>query len=298
MEKHMDTKQIIYFLEVANNGSFSGAAKALSVTQPTLSIAMQKLEEKLGFSLFTYNQKSLCLTNNGQTFYEYAKEFVNAYNHMIDASINIKQGVFGSVTIVAAPMIVKYYLSDVLTKYHLAYPQVELSIRSRNALQDSFDLLDRQEVDFSLRSLPVDEAEYGYVRVSRQKLVLGVHKSHVLANRTSVSFMELKDEMFLDTSYDYNLHRQFLINCEKAGFAPKIAMRSNDMDFLASLVNRNWGIFMMPRQLWEASNYSDVRLLEITDAAVDWELGLVYKKDLPISNACRFFVNMVRDSFT
>ncbi len=288
----MDTKQIMYFIEVADNGSFSAAAKALSVTQPTLSIAVQKLEEKLGFSLFTYNQKNLCLTNNGQTFYKYAKEFADAYNHMVDASVNIKQGVFGSITIVASPVIAKHYLTGLLTEYHGQYPEVELSICSRNALHDSFGMLDRQEADFSLCSLPVDEAEYGYILVSRQQLVLGVHRTHPLAGSTSVLFADLKDEVFLDTSYDYNLHRQFLINCEKAGFAPRIAMRSNDMDFLASLVNRNWGIFMMPRLLWEASRYPDVRLLDITGAAVDWNLGLVYKKSSPVSNACQLFLDM------
>ena len=211
---------------------------------------------------------------------------------MVDASVNIKQGVFGSITIVASPVIAKHYLTGLLTEYHGQYPEVELSICSRNALHDSFGMLDRQEADFSLCSLPVDEAEYGYILVSRQQLVLGVHRTHPLAGSTSVLFADLKDEVFLDTSYDYNLHRQFLINCEKAGFAPRIAMRSNDMDFLASLVNRNWGIFMMPRLLWEASRYPDVRLLDITGAAVDWNLGLVYKKSSPVSNACQLFLDM------
>lgn len=293
----MDTKQIMYFIEVADNGSFSSAAKALSVTQPALSIAVQKLEEKLGFPLFTYNQKNLCLTNNGQTFYKYAKEFADAYNHMVDASVNIKQGVFGSVTIVASSVIARHYLSGLLTEYHEKYPEVELSICSRSALHDSFGMLDRQEADFSLCSLPVDESEYGCLLVKKQKLVLGVHKTHPLAEKTSVAFADLRDEIFLDTSYDYNLHRQFLINCEKAGFSPKIAMRSNDMDFLASLVNCKWGIFMMPRLLWEASEYPDVRLLDITGAAVDWDLGLVYKKNSPMSNACQLFWNMSRKYF-
>lgn len=51
----MDIKQIIYFIEVADKESYSTAAKALSVSQPTLSVAIQKLEKELGLTLFYYN---------------------------------------------------------------------------------------------------------------------------------------------------------------------------------------------------------------------------------------------------
>jgi len=293
----MDIKQIIYFVEVADRGSYSAAAKSLSVTQPTLSIAVQKLEEKLNFSLFAYNQKNLTLTNNGRVFYKYAKEYIDAYNHMVDVSQNIGQGVIGNITIITTPLLCKLYMGDFLSQYHELYPDVSLDVCTRNALYDSIEMINRQEADFCLRSLPIDEYTFSYVPIIKQKLMLGVHKSHRLASRAEVSFKELAEETFLDTSYDYNLHRQFMLNCEAAGFTPKIAMRSNDMDFLASLVEANWGVFLMPESLWKAFEYKNVRMLNIIDANIDWELGLIYKKDAPMSTACQMFLELSQKYF-
>lgn len=294
----MDTKQIMYFMEVAEKGSYSTAAKSLSVSQPTLSIAVQKLEEELKFHLFTYEQRKVHLTNNGHVFYKYAQDYINAYNRIVDASSNIRQGVIGSVTIIAAPLMSKFYLGDLLSQYHEFYPEVELNVCSRNTLYDSIEMLNRNEADFCLHSLPLtDTIQTDYIPVIKQKMVLGVHESHPLAKRRKVAFPELANEVFLDTTYDYNLHRQFMQNCEKAHFTPKIAMRSNDMDFLASLVERNWGVFMMPRPLWKVFNYPNVRLLDITDADVDWDLGLIYRKDVPMSNACQSFLTLSSSFF-
>ena len=62
----MDIKQIIYFIEVADKESYSTAAKALSVSQPTLSVAIQKLEKELGLTLFYYNLRKMNLTDEGK----------------------------------------------------------------------------------------------------------------------------------------------------------------------------------------------------------------------------------------
>ncbi len=291
----MNTKQIKYFLEIVDWGSYSAAAKSLAVTQPTLSIAMQKLEEELGFSLFSYNQKNLCLTNNGHAFYQYAREYMDAYNHMVDASVNIRKGIVGTVTIIASPTIVRHYLGDMLCTYHERYPDVEINVCARNALYDSLEMLNRNEADFCLRSLPIDTYQYAYRTLDRQTLVLGVHKSHPLAKKDTVDFADLQKETFLDTGYDYNLHRQFMRNCENAGFTPTISMRSNDMDFLASLVERKWGVFLLPRTLWEKQQLKNVKLLEVTGADVDWELGMVYLKEAPMSRACKALLDLSKE---
>ena len=66
--ERMDIKQIIYFIEVADKESYSIAAKALSISQPTLSVAIQKLEKELGLTLFYYNLRKMNLTDEGKLF--------------------------------------------------------------------------------------------------------------------------------------------------------------------------------------------------------------------------------------
>lgn len=294
--KTLDVKQIIYFVEVADRESLSAAAKSLSITQPTLSVSIQKLEREFGLNLFYYNSKKMNLTNEGKLFYSYAREFLRAYNRMIESSWSISKEIIGSVSIVAAPVLSKLYLGELLSIYHQKYPGVSIHVESKCGT-NGLELLDSQEADFAMKMLPIDESRYDVIPMVQQKLRLGVHKSHRFAKRESVSFRELNNETFLTVSDDYSLYRQFMKNCEAAGFTPNIALSSTDCDFLASLVSRNWGVFLMGQPLWDSVDNRNIRLLNVTDADVTWDLALVSKKDRMMTNASVALVELAREYF-
>lgn len=294
--KVLDVKQIIYFVEVADQESYSAAAKSLSVSQPTLSVAIQKLEKEFGLSLFYYNAKKVNLTNEGRLFYGYAREFLDAYSRMIEGSWSISREIIGSVSIAAAPVLSKVYLGELLSVYHKKYPGVTIHVESKWG-SGGLELLDSQDADFALKMLPVDKNKYDVIPVVNQNLRLGVHKSHRLANRSSVSFRELSNETFLTVSDDYSLYQQFMSNCEAAGFTPNIVLSSTDCDFLASLVGRNWGIFLMGQPLWDSVDNRQIHLLDVTDADVSWDLVLASKKGRVLSNASLAFAELAREYF-
>ena len=152
-------------------------------------------------------------------------------------------------------------------------------------------------MDFALKMLPVDQGKYDVIPMVRQNLRLGVHKSHRLAGRTSVSFKELSNETFLTVSDDYSLYQQFVSNCEAAGFTPNIALSSTDCDFLASLVGRNWGVFLMGQPLWDSVDRREIHLLDVTDADVSWDLVLASKKGRILNNAGLAFAELAKEYF-
>ena len=78
----MDIRQINYFVAVAQNGSFSKAAEMLSLSQPTLSLAVKKLEEELGVKLFYSFNKRQELTDEGQALLESSR-------HLLDATADL-----------------------------------------------------------------------------------------------------------------------------------------------------------------------------------------------------------------
>ena len=72
----MDIKQISYFVEVVNHGSYSLAAKKLKISQPALSTSIKKLEEELEARLFFYSNKKLFLTDIGREFYNNSRKLL------------------------------------------------------------------------------------------------------------------------------------------------------------------------------------------------------------------------------
>ena len=83
-EKSMDIRQINYFVAVAQNGSFSKAAEMLSLSQPTLSLAVKKLEEELGVKLFYSFNKRQELTDEGAALLESSRHLLDAYQQTLE----------------------------------------------------------------------------------------------------------------------------------------------------------------------------------------------------------------------
>lgn len=292
----MDIKQIIYFVEVADKESYSVAAKELSVSQPTLSVAIKKLEKELGLSLFYYNLRKMRLTDEGKIFYSYARDYLSAYNRMMERSRCISKEIIGSIRIIAAPVFSKMYLGELLALYHKKYPGVVIHVEGKGNTT-GLELLSSRDADFAMKMLPIDGDTYEMIPMVSQKLRLGVFKNHRLAGRTSVSFRELSNESFLVLSDDYSLQRQFMKNCSEAGFTPNVVLSGTDCDFLASLVGHNWGVFLTGQSVWDSVDTRDIHLLDITDADVSWNLVLASRKGKRMSNAALAFAELARQYF-
>ena len=73
----MNLKQLEAFVQVAEGGSFSKAARELYLTQPTISAHISSLEKELNVRLFVRNTKEVSLSDNGKDLYKYAKQMVD-----------------------------------------------------------------------------------------------------------------------------------------------------------------------------------------------------------------------------
>lgn len=292
----MDIKQVLYFWEIANSGNYSAAAKSLSVTQPTLSMAIQKLEKEFGVTLFSYSGRKVRLTSEGRQLYGYVRDFIGPYNKMLFNMSNIKKEVSGSITIIAAPIMSQIYLGELLSLFHNNYPDVSIHIEGKYG-DASLKYLDTQEIDFAMKMLPVDEEKYSIIPIAKQKLRLGVPKNHPLASQKQVSFRKLSNEKFLTLSDDYSLHKQFMRNCEKAGFIPNIVLSASDCSLLANMVSREWGVFLTAQPIWDSVDTSNIHLLDINDADTSWDLALIRKKERMMNTASIVFASMAEEFF-
>ena len=134
----MNLKQLEAFVEVAQSGSFSQAAKKLFLTQPTISAHIASLEKELGTRVFVRNTKEVSLSPEGQKLYTYARQ-------ILDLTEKIKEE-FGRqdaeeqkcVTIAASTIPAEYLLPDILAKFNERYPGEQLKLLES----------DRNNVDF------------------------------------------------------------------------------------------------------------------------------------------------------
>jgi LysR family hydrogen peroxide-inducible transcriptional activator len=151
----MTITQLEYVVAVATYKSFVAAADKCFVTQPTLSMQIQKLEEELGVRLFDRNKHPIAITSMGEAIVDQAK-IILAESERITELIQKQQSmVSGRFRLAVIPTIAPYVLPAFLDKYAAKYPDVKLIIREMETSQ-ILTALHNNELDAALVSTPLE----------------------------------------------------------------------------------------------------------------------------------------------
>ena len=136
------------FLATAREGSFSGAARALGVAQPTVGRQIASLEEELGVTLFERVGKGLELTAAGLDLTEHVRAMEDAALRVSLTAAGQAGALEGIVCITASEVISAYLLPPIVADIRAAHPRIELELIASNLTQD----LTRREADIAVRS--------------------------------------------------------------------------------------------------------------------------------------------------
>ena len=118
----MNLKQLEAFVQVAEGGSFSKAARELYLTQPTISAHISSLEKELNVRLFVRNTKEVSLSDNGKDLYKYAKQMVDLQGKIEEHFGMKKDSGKHCITIAASTIPAQYLLPKVLMCFNEKYP--------------------------------------------------------------------------------------------------------------------------------------------------------------------------------
>ena len=205
----MDIRHLQYFLKVAQLKSFTKAAQALYVTQPTISKMVKSIEEELGVVLFNRFGKQVELTDAGQIIFIQAQDIVHSFQHLsseLDNLMNLKKG---HIRIGLPPMIGSSFFPKVLGKFREQYPDVTIQLVEDGAKKVEIDV-ENGVLDIGVVLFPTNGEMFDSFSLVKEKLMLLVHPSHWLADREVVSLSELAHEPFVFFREDFALHDRYL----------------------------------------------------------------------------------------
>lgn len=185
----MDFKQIEAFVNVIKYKSFSKAADALFLTQPTISAHINSLEKELNVLLFNRKVKQVELTREGKKLYKYATDMINTREQAINSLRSYGNSMEGVLEIQASSIPGEYILPDLICEFSVKYPKV------RYFLEQSYS---KQVVDNLLRG----KGEVGFVGNKRDKSLeytfLAADKTVIITPRTE-KFCALREDVDFET---------------------------------------------------------------------------------------------------
>jgi len=222
----MDFHHLKYFVEVADQKSFSKAARNLHISQSAISRTIKALEDELGVVLFMRNAKSVELTDGGTIFLTHAKRVVFMFEHLktdFENEFRLEQG---SIRIGIPPITDAPIFAQLLGEFKKVYPQIDLELYEQGSKKVEISVQEGL-IDIGIICTKPNPKEFESFYLTSDPLSVIVPKTSPLAKEPEIRLDMLSDESFVLHKDDFNLHDEII----KAGYAGGrivMAQRNNE----------------------------------------------------------------------
>jgi len=187
----MEVRVLRYFLTVAREGSITGAADFLHVTQPTLSRQLKDLEQELGKKLFIRSSHSIHLTNEGMLLRKRAEEIVDMVEKLEAEFRSMEETISGDVYIGGGETEAMKQIARVVRELQISYPNIRYHLYSGNE-DDVTERLDKGLLDFGILIQPADVSKYNYINIpAKDTWGVVMRKDSPLARKDTIRAADL-----------------------------------------------------------------------------------------------------------
>jgi DNA-binding transcriptional LysR family regulator len=249
----LDVKQLKVLREVAEQGSFSAAAEALSYTQPAVSQQIAALEKRAGATLVDRTSRGVRLTDAGRALVEHA-DVVLARLSAAEAELEAIAGVRGGrLRLSSFPTAGASLLPPAIALFNSRHPEVELSFAEEEP-NEAVQMLRAAELElaivFEYRELSQPEFDRLYDGIDLHPLLhdpmyLALPRDHPGARKSRIRLEDFAGETWINDSRGPcgNLH---IAACLAAGFEPRVGFQSDDYNVVQGLIAAGVGISLLP----------------------------------------------------
>lgn len=294
----MEFRQLQYAIQIAAEKNFSRAAEKLHIAQPSLSQQLSKLEKELGVLLFHRNTNSVEMTHAGAVFVDKAQKIVDMVGEIRQEMDDISQLRKGKLIIGSMPITGAHMLPHVLPVFQERYPDIEIALveeTSANLMQ----LTSEGKTDFSLLALPLQEQSLEYEVLIDEELRLAVPPNHPAASvssaRGTVELSSFSGEPFILLKKGQGLYQTAIDLCLAAGFTPRIAFESSNIETVQSLVAAGMGVAFIPAMV-ERGKWSEMAPAYLTVSGRPARtLVIARRKGRYMSKAAQAFISTMHE---
>lgn len=277
----MTITQLQYVLAVAEHKNFTLAAEKCFVTQPTLSMQIQKIEEELEIVIFDRSKKPIQLTEVGQKIVAQAKNIVNEADRIQDIVDQQKGFIGGEFRLGIIPTIMPTLLPMFLANFINKYPKVKLVIEELNTAE-IITRLKNGHLDAAIAATPLEEEKIKEIVLYYEPFMVYVPETHKKFSKTELEISDLDlDEILL--LQDGHCFRDGILNlCQRntSDAENKFRIESGSFETLIRLANEGLGITLLPYlHTLELPEKEKNKLKHFSDPKPSREVSLLFPKN-------------------
>jgi LysR family transcriptional regulator, hydrogen peroxide-inducible genes activator len=288
----VEVHQLRYFCAVAQEGSFTRAARQQHVAQPSLSQQILKLEDELRTRLFDRLGRTVRLTAFGEAFLPRARAILK---QMEDAKQEIEQmsgEERGRLVVGSIPTIAPYFLPRCLASFTPKFPLIRVTV-VEELTSELLDGLQKGVIDLALLALPAVEGPYTSQELFRESLYLVVPESHRCRSQATVYLKQIEKDPFLLLKEGHCFRENALAACGRAKLEPNVVFESGQFTTLLAMVAAGAGVSVVPEMAVEPR--PGCCFIPLADAGAYRRVGIVQFKHHFRSRAQKAFVRHLKE---
>ncbi|MEZ5656642.1 MAG: LysR substrate-binding domain-containing protein [Sphingobium sp.] len=242
----MELRLLHYFVTLSETLNFHRAAERLHISQPPLTVAIRKLEQELGVSLFDRNPRGVTLTAAGEAALEPARAALAQAEQIRHAARQGISGECGRLAIGFVGSATFELLPRLIQSFRKKYPEVELVLNEGNSLEIQQEI-EAGSLDLGLVRLPIENNPRITTQIAeRDHMIVALPMSHPLAGKACLDLTELIEQPFVVYSEISILRTTTVAACQAAGFVAHIVQEATQIQTILSLVQSGIGIALVP----------------------------------------------------
>jgi DNA-binding transcriptional LysR family regulator len=293
----VELRHLRYFVAVAEELHFGRAAERLHLAQPPLSQQIRRLEEMLGYPLFTRTSRAVRLTSAGEVLLERARRTLRSVREDIEDVRSVGRGEVGFLKVGFVSSIVLTALPEMLGRYRRQHPQVHLQL-SEFYTSGVMAALERGTLDAGFLRDGGPAEGLVVETLFREPFVAVVPSEHRLGALKAISAGDLREEpfVFFSPTAGSRAYEKPMSLCEEHGFRPRVVQEASQWLTVLRLVGVGLGVTIAPACVAKIAG-PDVVCRSITGAKAGSEIELAYREgeDRAIVAA---FAAMAREELT
>lgn len=298
----MNLKQLEAFVQIADSGSFSKAAKELFLTQPTISAHISALEKELNTRLFVRNTKEVRLSDSGTVLYDYAKQMIILQKKIEDAFLVREEKAHQCLTIAASTIPAQYLLPGILANFNEKYPNQQFKILESDSAKVVEQVVNHT-VDIGFTGTVIDKRLCKYIPFYQDELVIitpNVEKYRAMQSENKDATW-VADESFIMREEGSGTRKEAEKQLKKIGVNPtrlNIILSMESPEAIKRAVSNGMGVSVISRLAAE-EEIAKGSLLAFPISADDMrrDINVIYNRNLQLSRASERFIKVVKEMY-
>jgi DNA-binding transcriptional LysR family regulator len=293
----LDLPKLRIFVAVARNGSFTRAADALDLRQPTVSQQIQVLEQGLRTRLFDRRGRATVLTPGGVALLSYAERILTLAEEAQAATREAAGLATRTLRLGAGNTLATYILPDLLARLQWERPDVLVQITVGNTDQLLDAVLDGR-VELALVGSPIDDHRLSIHPFIHDKLVVIVPPDELWKTRQSLAFADLRDQTLLMREAGSALQVSVVALLRQHDVEPAHTITLGNLEAIKRSVEVGLGVAIVPAIAVRREVQSGALLtLELHEVHDERSFNYVYRRGQALSPAARVFAALVAKPF-